>query len=63
MKVIGTVISLLLTIPPDITTVADITPDDSDPLIRKFILQISTFLYYTTPNIHSYIILLAKCYM
>ena len=31
MKVIGTVISLLLTT-PDITTVADITPDDSDPL-------------------------------
>ena len=32
MKVIGTVISLLLTTPPDIITVADITPDDSDPL-------------------------------
>ena len=32
VKVIGTLISLLLTIPPDIITVADITPDDSDPL-------------------------------
>ena len=32
VKVIGTVISLLLTIPLDIITVADITPDDSDPL-------------------------------
>ena len=32
MKVIGTVISLLLTIPPDIITVADITSDDSVPL-------------------------------
>ena len=32
MKVIGTLISLLLTIPPDIITVAIITPDDSDPL-------------------------------
>ena len=32
VKVIGTVISLLLTIPPDIITVADITPDDSVPL-------------------------------
>ena len=32
MKVIGIVISLLLTIPPDIITVADITPDDSVPL-------------------------------
>ena len=29
---IGTLISLLLTIPPDIVTVADITPDDSVPL-------------------------------
>ena len=29
---IGTLISLLLVIPPDITTVADITPEDSDPL-------------------------------
>jgi len=32
VKVIGTLISLLLTIPPDIIMVADITPDDSDPL-------------------------------
>ena len=32
LKVMGTLISLLLTIPPDITTVADITPDDSVPL-------------------------------
>ena len=32
VKVIGTVISLLLKIPPDIITVADNTPDDSDPL-------------------------------
>ena len=32
VKVIGTVITLLLTIPPDIITVADITPDDSVPL-------------------------------
>ena len=32
MKVIGTVISLLLITPLDIITVADITPDDSDPL-------------------------------
>ena len=32
IKVIGTLISLLLTIPPDIITVAIITPDDSDPL-------------------------------
>ena len=32
MKVIGTAISLLLITPPDITTVAEITPDDSDPL-------------------------------
>ena len=32
MKVIGTVISLILTTPPDITTVADILLDDSDPL-------------------------------
>ena len=32
VKMIGTLISLLLTIPPDIITVADITPDDSDPL-------------------------------
>ena len=32
MKVIGTVIFLLLTIPPDIITVTDITPDDSVPL-------------------------------
>ena len=32
VKVIGTVISLLLTIPPDIITVADNTPDDSDPI-------------------------------
>ena len=29
---IGTLISLLLTIPPAITTVADITSDDSVPL-------------------------------
>ena len=29
---IGTLITLLLTIPPDIVTVADITPDDSVPL-------------------------------
>ena len=29
---IGTLITLLLTIPPDIITVADITPDDSVPL-------------------------------
>ena len=29
---IGTLIFLLLTIPPDIITVADITPDDSVPL-------------------------------
>ena len=28
----GTLISLLLIMPPDIITVADITPDDSDPL-------------------------------
>ena len=28
----GTLISLLITTPPDIITVADITPDDSDPL-------------------------------
>ena len=28
----GTLIVLLLTIPPDIITVADITPDDSVPL-------------------------------
>ena len=28
----GTLISLLLTIPPDIITIADITPDDSVPL-------------------------------
>ena len=32
LKVMGTLIFLLLTIPPDITTVADITPDDSVPL-------------------------------
>ena len=32
VKVIGTLISLLLTIPPDIITVAIITLDDSDPL-------------------------------
>ena len=32
VKVIGTLISLLLTIPPDIITVAIITPDDSVPL-------------------------------
>ena len=32
VKVINTLISLLLTIPPDIITVADITPDNSDPL-------------------------------
>ena len=32
MNVTGTLISLLLTIPPDIVTVADITPDDSKPL-------------------------------
>ena len=32
VKVIGTLISLLLTIPPAITTVADITWDDSVPL-------------------------------
>ena len=32
VKVIGTLISLLLVIPPDIITVTDITPDDSDPL-------------------------------
>ena len=32
IKVMGMLISLLLTIPPDITTVADITPDDSVPL-------------------------------
>ena len=32
VKVIGTLISLLLTIPPDIITVADITSDDSVPL-------------------------------
>ena len=29
---IDTLISLPLTIPPDIIIVADITPDDSDPL-------------------------------
>ena len=29
---IGTLISLLLTIPPDIRTVADITSDDSVPI-------------------------------
>ena len=28
----GTLMFLLLTIPPDIITVVDITPDDSDPL-------------------------------
>ena len=28
----GTLMSLLLVMPPDIITVADITPDDSDPL-------------------------------
>ena len=32
VKMIGTLISLLLTIPPNIITVADITPDDSVPL-------------------------------
>jgi len=32
VKVIGTLISLLLTIPPDIIIVADITLDDSVPL-------------------------------
>ena len=32
LRTIGTLISLLLTIPPDITTVTDITPDDSVPL-------------------------------
>jgi len=32
VKVIGTLISLLLTIPPDIIMVADIIVDDSDPL-------------------------------
>ena len=32
MNVIGISISLLLTIPPDIAIVADITPDDSKPL-------------------------------
>ena len=29
---IGILISLLLTIPPDIVTLADTTPDDSKPL-------------------------------
>ena len=32
MNMIGILISLLLTIPPDIAIVADITPDDSKPL-------------------------------
>ena len=32
VKVIDTLTSRLLTIPPNIITVADITPDDSDPL-------------------------------
>ena len=32
LKVIDTLISLLLIIPPDIIIVVDITPDDSDPL-------------------------------
>ena len=32
VKVIDTLISLLLTIPPDIITVTDINPDTSDPL-------------------------------
>jgi len=32
VKVIGTLIFLLLTIPPDIIIVTDITMDDSDPL-------------------------------
>jgi len=32
VKVIGTLISLLLTIPPDIIIATDIILDDSDPL-------------------------------